>query len=60
MIDDPKKLGRDRRFVSTQEHEVVYVMRATNATRQQVLDAIRAAGPEREKVIDYLRGRQDS
>ncbi|MEY9199399.1 hypothetical protein ABIA16_004578 [Sinorhizobium fredii] len=54
MADNPKKQGRDRELVSTQEHEVAYLMRTAKVTRQKALEAIREAGPDRKKVIDYL------
>ncbi|MCA1408439.1 DUF3606 domain-containing protein [Ensifer sp. IC3342] len=54
MADDPKKKGRDRSRVSTQEHEVAYIVKTAKVTRQKALEAIREAGPSREKVMDYL------
>ncbi|QFI65810.1 DUF3606 domain-containing protein [Sinorhizobium alkalisoli] len=54
MADDPKKKGRDRGLVSTQEHEVAYIMRKAKVTRQKALEAIREAGPSRDKVMAYL------
>ena len=61
MTDDVKKVGGDRKLVSTQEYEVAYIMRAAKTTRQRVLQAIREAGPSRERVMDYLRdsGKRD-
>lgn len=57
MADDPKKKGRDREFVSEQEHEVAYLMRTAKVTRQKALEAIREAGPNRNKVMDYLQSK---
>ncbi|MBB4184812.1 DUF3606 domain-containing protein [Sinorhizobium terangae] len=54
MADDPKKKGRDRSRVSTQEHEVAYIVKTAKVTRQKALEAIREAGPSREKVMGYL------
>ncbi|MCA1408522.1 DUF3606 domain-containing protein [Ensifer sp. IC3342] len=54
MADDPKERGRDRSRVSTQEHEVAYLMKTAEVTRQRALEAIREAGPSREKVVEYL------
>lgn len=54
MSDDPKKRGRDSKFVSTQEHEIEYLMRTLKVTRQQVLEAIREVGPDRQDVLTYL------
>ncbi|WP_193378190.1 DUF3606 domain-containing protein [Sinorhizobium fredii] len=47
MADDLKKKGRDSEFVSTQ-HEIVYLMKATHNTREEVLKAIREIGPDRQ------------
>ncbi|WP_064506656.1 DUF3606 domain-containing protein [Sinorhizobium glycinis] len=54
MADDPKKQGRDRKFASTQEHEVAYIVKTAKVTRQKALKAIREAGPSRVKVMEYL------
>lgn len=54
MADNPKKQGRDRKLVSTQEHEVAYLMKTAKVTRQKALEAIREAGPDREKVMEFL------
>ncbi|MCA1408890.1 DUF3606 domain-containing protein [Ensifer sp. IC3342] len=54
MADDPKKKGRDHSRVSTQEHEVAYIVKTAKVTRQKALEAIREAGPSRERVMDYL------
>ncbi|AUX79503.1 hypothetical protein NXT3_PC00332 (plasmid) [Sinorhizobium fredii] len=52
--DDLKKRGRDSEFVSTQEHEIAYLMKATNKAREEVLTAIREVGPFRQMVMGYL------
>ncbi|UTY47284.1 DUF3606 domain-containing protein [Sinorhizobium fredii] len=54
MADDLKKKGRDSEFVSTQEHEIAYLMKATHKTREEVLKAIREVGPDRQMVMEYL------
>ncbi|WP_037460646.1 DUF3606 domain-containing protein [Sinorhizobium fredii] len=54
MADHLKKKGRDSEFVSTQEHEVAYLMKATNKTKEEVLKAIREIGPDRQMVMEYL------
>ncbi|WOS66058.1 DUF3606 domain-containing protein [Sinorhizobium fredii] len=54
MPDDLRKKGRDSEFVSTQEHEIAYLMRATRKTREEVLKAIREIGPDRQMVMEYL------
>ncbi|MBZ7927677.1 DUF3606 domain-containing protein (plasmid) [Ensifer adhaerens] len=60
MVDDPKKQGRDRQFVSTQEHEVAYIMKTAKVIRQKALEAIRIASPARDKVLAHLRGKEGS
>ena len=57
MADDPKKTKQDRNRVSMQEHEIAYLMKAANVTRQQAKEAIEKAGPSREKVMDYLKSK---
>ncbi|OAP43748.1 DUF3606 domain-containing protein [Sinorhizobium americanum] len=57
MPDDLRKKGRDSEFVSTQEHEIAYLMRAANKTREEVLKAIREIGPDRQMVMEYLSKR---
>ncbi|MBB4184308.1 hypothetical protein GGE07_000934 [Sinorhizobium terangae] len=37
MADHPKKEGCDRSRVSTQEHEVAYLMKTAKVTRQKAL-----------------------
>ncbi|MEY9100471.1 hypothetical protein ABIA24_003380 [Sinorhizobium fredii] len=54
MADDFKKKGRDSEFVSTQEHEIAYLMKATKKTKEEVLKAIREIGPDRQMVMEYL------
>ncbi|APG93008.1 DUF3606 domain-containing protein [Sinorhizobium americanum] len=54
MARDVKKKGRDSEFVSTQEHEIAYLMQRTNKAREEVLKAIREVGPDRQMVMDYL------
>ncbi|WOS65357.1 DUF3606 domain-containing protein [Sinorhizobium fredii] len=54
MADDFKKKGRDSEFVSTQEHEIAYLMSAMNKTREEVVKAIREVGPDRQMVMEYL------
>jgi hypothetical protein len=54
MADDLKKKGRDSEFVSTQEHEIAYLMKAANSTRNGVLKAIHEVGPDRQMVMEYL------
>jgi hypothetical protein len=54
MADDFKKKGRDSEFVSTQEHEIAYLMKATHKSREEVLQAIREIGPSRQMVMEYL------
>ncbi|CCE94937.1 hypothetical protein SFHH103_00437 [Sinorhizobium fredii HH103] len=54
MAYDLKKKGRDSEFVSTQEHEIAYLMKATHKTREEVLKAIREIGPDRQMVMEYL------
>ncbi|ACP24943.1 hypothetical protein NGR_c11580 [Sinorhizobium fredii NGR234] len=60
MADFLKKMGRDSEFVSTQEHEIAYLMKATNKTREEVLKAIREVGPDRQMVMEYLSKRPRS
>jgi hypothetical protein len=55
MADDPNKRGRDRELVSVQEHELAYLMRTANVSRQKAMQAIEKAGPSREKVMVYLK-----
>jgi DNA-directed RNA polymerase subunit F len=55
MSDDPNKRGRDRELVSTQEHELAYLMRTANVSRQKAKEAVEKAGPSREKVMAYLK-----
>lgn len=55
MSDDPKKTGQDRHLVSSQEHEVAYVIKAAGVTRQKAKQAIDKAGPSRDKVMAYLK-----
>ncbi|WP_037390707.1 DUF3606 domain-containing protein [Sinorhizobium americanum] len=54
MADDIKKKGRDSELVSTQEHEIAYLVKATNKTREEVLKAISEIGPSRQMVMEYL------
>lgn len=56
MSDDPKKTGRDRKLVSSQEHEIAYVMKSAGVTRQKAKQAIEKAGPSRANVMAYLKG----
>ena len=55
MADDPNKRGRDRELVSTEEHEVAYLMRTANVTRRKAKEAVQKAGPSRAKVMAYLK-----
>lgn len=56
MSDDPKKTGQDRKLVSSQEHEISYIMRSAGVIRQKAKKAISEAGPDRDKVMAYLKG----
>lgn len=55
MSDDPNKRGRDSELVSTQEHELVYLMRTANVSRKKAKEAVEKAGPSRDKVMAYLK-----
>ena len=55
MADDPTKRCRDREVVSTQEHELAYLMRTASVTRQNAKEAVQKAGPSRAKVMAYLK-----
>jgi NACalpha-BTF3-like transcription factor len=55
MSDDPKKTGEDRKLVSSQEHEIAYIMKSAGVTRQMAKKAIKEAGPSRDKVMAYLK-----
>ena len=56
MSDDPKKTSQDRKLVSSQEHEIAYVMKSAGVTRQKAKEAIEKAGPSRDKVMAFLKG----
>ncbi|MEJ6846745.1 DUF3606 domain-containing protein [Sinorhizobium fredii] len=58
MPDGNDRKGRDSEFISVQEHEVVFLMRTFNVSRQEVLDAIHEVGPDRQKVMMYLSKRR--
>ncbi|ASY56362.1 DUF3606 domain-containing protein [Sinorhizobium sp. CCBAU 05631] len=50
VVDDPK-----RDVVPSQEHEVAYIMRTENVTRQRAVEAVREAGPSRKNMRDHLK-----
>jgi NACalpha-BTF3-like transcription factor len=54
VADDTQKKGRDSEHVSTQDHEIYYLMKAANVPREKVLEAIRQVGADRQRVIAYL------
>jgi hypothetical protein len=54
MPDGKDRSGRNREFVSVQEHEIAFLMRTFGVSRQEVLEAIREFGPDRDKVMIYL------
>jgi NACalpha-BTF3-like transcription factor len=58
MSDDPKKTSQDRKLVSSQEHEIAYIMKAADVTRQKAKQAIAEAGPSRDKVMAYLQSKK--
>jgi hypothetical protein len=51
-MDNPKKKKRDRKLVSKQEHEIKYLLRKWDITREQLLEV---KGKKRSrKVIEAL------
>ncbi|WP_425724478.1 DUF3606 domain-containing protein [Hydrogenophaga sp. R2] len=52
--DDPKKKKADSKLVSQQPHEVSYLAKKTQQTKEAVKQAIQAAGPSRKAVVKKL------
>lgn len=55
MADDPKKKKADAKRVSTQEHEVDYLVKTTGKSRAEIERAIKDVGPSRAKVLERLK-----
>ena len=59
MPDDPRKTGRDRKFIAVEEaHEVRAWARSLGCTEDRLREAVQAVGRSAAEVRLYLRNRR--
>lgn len=54
-MDDPKKKEQDAKLVSSQDHEIKYLMEKFNIPHELVMEAKKAVGVSRKKIEDYIK-----